>query len=75
MATTYVTIDKDRMPYFATPKPVKIFDVDKKEMIANFETVKDAAKYLGLCHSVVLQIIKYKRRNTTNKLGLTITCR
>lgn len=54
-------------------RKVKIYDVAKKELIAEFDNGMDAAKYLGI--SSVNTYIKKKYKCHKNKLGITVAIR
>ena len=70
MNGSYETINRK-----AIATPVKIFDVEKKELIKRFETVTEAAEFCGLSFSEIKQAIKYRYRSYKNKLGKTICFR
>lgn len=54
-------------------RKVKVYDVAKKELIAEFESAMAAAKFLGI--KSVYHYIKTKGRCHKNKLGITVAIR
>lgn len=54
---------------------VKVYDVEKKELIGTFESFVAAAKFCGVSPGLVASAIKQKSRNKKNKLGKTICFR
>jgi hypothetical protein len=54
---------------------VKVYDVTNKKLLETFESSREAADYTGIDPSHIANIIAHKRKNRTNKLGLTITFR
>ncbi len=58
-------------------KPVKLYNADKKELISEFKTQKEAALFLGVTQAHLNRAIKYKSniKPKSNKLGLRVACR
>lgn len=58
-------------------KPVKIYDADKKQLLATFESAKDAAAHIGVTQSNIFNAIRFKSniKPKTNKLGLRLAIR
>lgn len=56
-------------------KPCRVFDVLKKEIIATYPSRTACAKALGIHQALVSNIIRNKRRNKSNILGITVTIR
>lgn len=54
---------------------VKVYDVEKKELIAEFESVTEAAEFTGVHTGSIARYIKRKYRCYTNKLNRTICFR
>lgn len=54
-------------------RKTKVYDVAKKELIAEFESQYAAAKFLGV--RTVANYIKYKSRCHKNNLGITVAIR
>lgn len=52
---------------------VKVYDVAKKELIGEFESQREAAKFLGV--KSVRSYIKTKGKCHKNKLGITVAIR
>jgi hypothetical protein len=56
-------------------RKVKVYDIDKKELIAECETMSEASRLTGLKHSIIQDCIKFKHRSYTNRLNKKITFR
>ena len=56
-------------------RKVKVYDVTNKKLLGEFESSKDAADFTGLKPSHIADIIAHKRKNRSNKLGITLTLR
>jgi hypothetical protein len=56
-------------------RPIKVYDVEKKELIKTCESVIEAAKFTGLKSSMVSRYTKDKTRSYKNKLNKTICFR
>jgi hypothetical protein len=57
------------------PRKVKVFDVEKKALIQEFETMTGAARFCGLDPREVARHIKSKSRSNNNSLNKTICFR
>lgn len=53
----------------------RVYDVEKKELIAIYPSIKKTANELGIDYAQALDILQNKRRHKNKKLGLTITIR
>lgn len=54
-------------------RKVKIYDVEKKQLIKECESMLEAAKFLGVDNVNIY--IKYKYKCRKNKLGITVAIR
>lgn len=54
-------------------RKVKVYDVEKKELIAEFDSMNEAAKFTGV--KSVREYINKKSRSYKNKLGKVICFR
>lgn len=55
--------------------PVNVYDVNTKEIIAEYPSIRMASNRLGLALSTASACVRYHRRNRTNNLGKVITMR
>ena len=56
-------------------KKVKMYDTEKKVLIAEFDDPQEAAKYAGMSYHYVTSAIKQKTIVSKNKLGLKLAFR
>lgn len=69
-----------KLPYEATGNmidthPCIVYDVEGKRKLAEFDSIKKCADFLGILPQRVMYALHKKGRNKTNKLGLVITIR
>ncbi len=57
------------------PRRVKVFDVDKKELLGTFESMTAAGKFSGISTDFVRTCIATKCRCYKNKLNKTLAFR
>jgi hypothetical protein len=57
------------------PRTVKVYDVEKKELLGTFPSIYEAAKFAGIGSYGVAQYIKFKYRCHTNKLNKILAFR
>jgi hypothetical protein len=58
-----------------TERPVKIYDVERKLLIKECQSLKEAQEFTGVSHPYISVAIKKKWRSYKNKLGITICFR
>jgi hypothetical protein len=56
-------------------RKVKVYNVDTKECLGEFESSKEASDFAGVRPSSIANLIRSKTRNRVNKLGLTLAFR
>lgn len=56
-------------------RAIRVWDVEKKAIFAEYESVSEAGDKLGLQHAHVMNNAKYKRINKTNRFGLKLAIR
>lgn len=56
-------------------RKVKVYDVEKKQLIGEFETAVAASRATGVPASRISRLIANKSKNRTNKLGLVLAFR
>ena len=59
----------------AEKRPVRVWDTEKKEIFAEYESVSQAGDKLGLTHPHVMHMCKSKGINRSNRFGLKLAIR
>ena len=56
-------------------RPVKVYDVEEKKLIATYPSVREASRATGVASSNISKYIERKTRSKTNKFNKTICFR
>lgn len=56
-------------------RKVKVYNVDTKELLGEFDSSKEASDFTGVRYSSISNLIRSKTKNKVNKLGLTLAFR
>ena len=56
-------------------RKVKVYNVDTKKCLGEFDTAKEAADFAGVRPSNIANLIRSKTKNKVNKLGVTLAFR
>lgn len=52
-----------------------VYDVKKKELIAEFDSITECAKWLGISKNLASHTMIRKHKNSKNRLGISIAIR